>query len=285
MPNMTPSITPIPKGSTDWDMPLNANMQMLAEGIGRSAPANHASPDGAYGIATDELLGHVKFLSGNALEAKAFPVYYHNEQVELFDPNQLLTEGRHYFINVAAAAANVTNMPTGTWYGANSPFSIDVFKFPYHANQYTGYRQEVRRLLSTYTYERYMYYNPGTGAWSVYAWYQNFNEQNKPTASDVSSNYYSLTASRALLLTDATSSRFVFSNSTSAITITIPTATDVEFPTNTSIKVCRYSTGACTIAAATGVTIVSALPLAIPTRYEVYTLHKFATNSWLVYKG
>lgn len=104
---------------------------------------------------------------------------------------------------------------------------------------------------------------------------------NKVEAGQTSSRIVSVTASKTLALTDAGTLQQV--NSTSNLTITIPANDSVAFPTGTEIELVRWNTGTVTIAAASGVTLVSAnSKVKIATRYSCACLKKIATNTWLL---
>ena len=103
----------------------------------------------------------------------------------------------------------------------------------------------------------------------------------KVTASQASSRIVSATASKTLALTDAGSFQQV--NSTSAITITIPTNANVAFPTGTEIEFVRWNTGTVTFAGASGVTLVSVdSKKTIRARYCCAGLKKISTDTWLL---
>jgi len=73
-------------------------------------------------------------------------------------------------------------------------------------------------------------------------------------------------------------------DSASAITVTVPTNATVAFPLGTMIMVLRYNTGACTFAAAGGVTIRSVgSKLSVANQYEVATLVKIGTDEWSLF--
>lgn len=85
------------------------------------------------------------------------------------------------------------------------------------------------------------------------------------------------TANYTLVLWDAQS--LIYMNSSSALTLTVPTNTSVAFPIDTQIDIRRNGTGDVTISPASGVTIDN------PKRklYEQYvavTLKKSGTDTW-----
>ena len=103
----------------------------------------------------------------------------------------------------------------------------------------------------------------------------------KVTATQASAPITSITASTTLALAHA--GKLLQANSTSAITLTIPTNDSVAFPNSTEIEIVRWNTGAVTFAAASGVTLVSLESAkTIAGRYGCASLKKIATNTWLL---
>jgi hypothetical protein len=89
------------------------------------------------------------------------------------------------------------------------------------------------------------------------------------------------TASYTLQLTDKNS--FIKMNSTTAVTVTIPTNASVAFPVGTKIAIMKYGTGDVTIVGATGVTLRDPNNQAtITTQYDVRVIVKIGTNEWVV---
>ncbi len=83
----------------------------------------------------------------------------------------------------------------------------------------------------------------------------------------------SITSAGCILLVDSSSAR----------TITIPNNSSVAFPVDTEIEIMRYGTGAVTIAAASGVTILCAeTARTIAKQYQSVALKKFADNTWVL---
>lgn len=72
-------------------------------------------------------------------------------------------------------------------------------------------------------------------------------------------------------------------DSTSPVTITIPTNSAVAFPVGTTLDVLGINTGLITIAGDTGVTVNATPGLKLRTQWSSATLFKRATNSWVVY--
>jgi hypothetical protein len=74
-------------------------------------------------------------------------------------------------------------------------------------------------------------------------------------------------------------------DSTSAVTLSIPTDASVNYPVGTTIDILQTNTGQVTIAAATpATTTVNATPgLKLRTRWSSATLLKRAANTWVVY--
>ncbi len=71
--------------------------------------------------------------------------------------------------------------------------------------------------------------------------------------------------------------------SASAMTVTIPTDSTVDFPIGTSIDILQTSTGQVTIAGAGGVTVNATPGLKLRTTWSSCTLFKRAANTWVVY--
>ena len=71
--------------------------------------------------------------------------------------------------------------------------------------------------------------------------------------------------------------------SASALTLTIPTDSTLNFPIGTSIDILQTSTGQVTIAGAGGVTVNATPGLKLRTTWSSCTLFKRAANTWVVY--
>lgn len=103
----------------------------------------------------------------------------------------------------------------------------------------------------------------------------------KVSPSYASSTIVSMTANKTLALSEA--GCLIQANSSSNLTLTVPTNASVAFPTGTEIEVVRYGTGTLTIAGASGVTIRSANSLtSISSQYATAGLKKMGTNEWLL---
>ncbi|TXH12669.1 MAG: hypothetical protein E6R03_12490 [Hyphomicrobiaceae bacterium] len=75
-------------------------------------------------------------------------------------------------------------------------------------------------------------------------------------------------------------------NNASAITLTVPPYTDVDFEIGTLIGIVQSGAGAVTVAAGSGVTINSlSSALGLSGRYGVATLRKTAANTWHLFGG
>ena len=72
-------------------------------------------------------------------------------------------------------------------------------------------------------------------------------------------------------------------DSTSPVTITIPTNSAVAFPIGTALDILGVNTGLITIAGDSGVTVNATPGLKLRTQWSSCTLFKRATNSWVVY--
>lgn len=83
-----------------------------------------------------------------------------------------------------------------------------------------------------------------------------------------------------LALTDA-NNRVTLSN-TSAITLTIPLNSSVNFPAGTGVDLIQLNTGQVTVAAASGVTLNGTPGLKLRARYSGCSLIQVATNSWVM---
>ena len=72
-------------------------------------------------------------------------------------------------------------------------------------------------------------------------------------------------------------------DSSSSVTITIPTNSAVAFPVGTTLDILGVNTGLITIAGDTGVTVNATPGLKLRTQWSSCTLFKRAENSWVVY--
>lgn len=88
------------------------------------------------------------------------------------------------------------------------------------------------------------------------------------------------TANYTLVLSDA--GKTVRMSNSSARTITIPPNSSVAFPVDTVVNFETVGTGACTIAAGSGVTLRSRNGLKLAGQYAVATAHKIGTNEWIL---
>lgn len=89
------------------------------------------------------------------------------------------------------------------------------------------------------------------------------------------------TANYTFVLGDANG--FIYSNSASALTFTIPLNSSVEYPTGTEIHIMRYGTGEISISPTSGVTLVSeGSKRRINAQYQAASLKKLDTNTWVL---
>ncbi|MPM13893.1 hypothetical protein SDC9_60253 [bioreactor metagenome] len=90
--------------------------------------------------------------------------------------------------------------------------------------------------------------------------------------------------SHTLELTDA--GKLILMNLTAAGTLTIPANASVAFPVGTELELCQYGAGALTVAAASGVTLVS-LDSAVlfAGQYACAALKQIAADVWLLTGG
>lgn len=101
--------------------------------------------------------------------------------------------------------------------------------------------------------------------------------QNKPSIS-VSSSVQA--SSYTLVLADA--GTVIEMNSSSAITLTIPSNASVAFPVGTVIEVMQVGSGTVNIVAAGGVTIKSPASLTTRTQWSSIGLRKRFTDTWIL---
>lgn len=95
-----------------------------------------------------------------------------------------------------------------------------------------------------------------------------------------------LTKTAACTLELADGGQFVYVDAAAAVTVTIPTNDVVAFPLDTEIELCQWGAGAVTVAAATGVTLVSLdSGKTLAGRYACAALKKLAENTWLLAGG
>jgi len=102
------------------------------------------------------------------------------------------------------------------------------------------------------------------------------NKSNNPKTVDTK------TANYTLVLGDK--DKIVQMNSTSNLTITVPTNASVAFPVGTIVHVANINTGTLTIAGASGATVNEAGGLTLA-RWESGTLYQRAANNWVFLKG
>lgn len=82
------------------------------------------------------------------------------------------------------------------------------------------------------------------------------DENGKVLASEAASSIVVVTANKTLELSDA--GKLLEVNSSSAVTITIPTNESVAFPVGTELEILRWGSGAVTLSPASGVMLASA---------------------------
>lgn len=89
------------------------------------------------------------------------------------------------------------------------------------------------------------------------------------------------TASYTPVLTDR--DKLIEVNSSSGVTLTIPTDASVAYPVGTSFDVLQTGTGQITIAGASGVTVNATPGLKLRTQWSSATIFKRASDTWVVY--
>ena len=114
-------------------------------------------------------------------------------------------------------------------------------------------------------------YSSATGAWKLET--QILNAAQLEINAQTGTTY-------TLALTDA--GKLVTLSNASAISLTVPTNTNVAFPTGTQVNMVQLGAGRVTVAGDTGVTVNSALGLKTRVQYSVITCIKTATNTWLL---
>lgn len=89
------------------------------------------------------------------------------------------------------------------------------------------------------------------------------------------------TAAYTTVLSDR--DKLVEVNSSSAVTVTIPTDASVNYPVGTSFDILQTGSGQVTIAGAGGVTVNATPGLKLRTQWSSATVFKRAANTWVVY--
>jgi hypothetical protein len=89
------------------------------------------------------------------------------------------------------------------------------------------------------------------------------------------------TSAYTTVLTDR--DKLVEVNSSSGVTVTIPTDASVAYPVGTSIDILQTGSGQVTIAGSGGVTVNATPGLKLRTQWSSATLFKRATNTWVVF--
>lgn len=100
--------------------------------------------------------------------------------------------------------------------------------------------------------------------------------------------FQQVTASRTLALSD--SGFYLSCDSTSAITITVPNDSSVNFPIGSSVEIAQENTGSVTVSGATGVNIrrynsANTTGHLLAGRYAATVLEKVAANEWRAFGG
>lgn len=117
----------------------------------------------------------------------------------------------------------------------------------------------------------------GVSGTSGYSGYSGYSGSNGTSVADIVEKTSNFTF--ALADTDD----MIRANSASTITATVPANASVAFPVKSVINIVRYGAGAVNLAAANGVTILSAdSALGLRARYSSATLLKIDTDTWLL---
>lgn len=102
-----------------------------------------------------------------------------------------------------------------------------------------------------------------------------------PADTDLPERYYDMTATATLAVSTHTN-YVIEANSSSALTITVPTNSSQAFPVGTALTIVRVGTGEVTISPDTGVTMNYAIGNKLRAQWSTATLRKRATDTWLL---
>ena len=102
-----------------------------------------------------------------------------------------------------------------------------------------------------------------------------------PTTTQLLEDYLSITSNTTLSVASH-SYKAIEVNSTSNLTITVPTNASQAFPIGTVITIIRVNTGEVTIAGDTGVTVNNSVGNRLRDQWSTATLRKRATDTWLL---
>ena len=106
------------------------------------------------------------------------------------------------------------------------------------------------------------------------------NAAGKLRAEQASAAIVSVSASRALTLTDA--GCFLWINRVSDTVLTLPSAASAAFPVGTEMEICQYGVGSVTVTPAAGVTLNGAsASVTLSRSFGTAVLKKLDTNVWL----
>ena len=160
-------------------------------------------------------------------------------------------------------------------------FEQVYFEVDYSAtNSFTALTQEdINAAGSTYEFELCVVSLDAGGIASIVS--RATADSTKIYAASASAKMVWSTVSKTFALTDAGTMQII--NSSSNLTVTIPTNAAVPFPIGTEIEILRYNTGTVTIAGSSGVTLLcSVTGRAIMFRYTSAIIKKVDTNTWLL---
>lgn len=102
-----------------------------------------------------------------------------------------------------------------------------------------------------------------------------------PTTTQLLEDYFNFTASATLTLSSH-QYKVIEANSSSNITITVPTNAAQAFPIGTVITIVRIGTGEVTISGDSGVTVNNPIGSRLRVQWSTATLRKRATDTWLL---
>lgn len=89
--------------------------------------------------------------------------------------------------------------------------------------------------------------------------------------------------STSYTLVRADAGKLVTLNNASAIALTVPLNSSVDFAVGTRIDLLQLGAGQVTVAGTGGVTVNSASGLKLRTQYSGATLEKIGTNTWVIF--
>jgi len=124
-------------------------------------------------------------------------------------------------------------------------------------------------------------YDSGTSTWVAVSDPTFTGTVTLPSTTLITEDYYDFTASATLTLSTH-QYKVIEANSSSAITITVPTNSAQAFPVGTVITIVRVGSGEVTISPDSGVTVNTSIGSRLRVQWSTATLRKRATDTWLL---